>query len=92
MEKERNNPEFAFLYDLSSPDHAYYRWRLYSLLQGDSLKAWRTAQFVMVKGSAAWIPPPMTSDLSSSRTAASRGGTRPRDRSGKPLSDTQRDR
>ena len=34
MEKEASNQEFAFLYNLASPDHVYYRWRLYSLAQG----------------------------------------------------------
>ncbi len=34
MEKEAQNPEFAFLYNLASPEHAYYRWRLFSLSQG----------------------------------------------------------
>jgi len=94
MEKESKNPEFAFLYDLSSPEHAYYRWRLYSLLNGDSLRSWRAAPFVMITGSAAWVPPPMMGESEqSNRTAASRGGTAAKDRErGKPLSDTQRDR
>lgn len=34
MEKEAGNPEFGFLYNLASPEHAYYRWRLFSLSQG----------------------------------------------------------
>ena len=34
MEKEAQNPEFVFLYNLASPEHAYYRWRLFSLSQG----------------------------------------------------------
>ena len=34
MEREVSNPEFAFLYNLASPEHVYYRWRLYSLSQG----------------------------------------------------------
>ena len=33
MTKEAQNPEFMFLFDLSSPEHAYYRWRVYSLAQ-----------------------------------------------------------
>ena len=31
MAREAENPEFGFLFDLRSPEHAYYRWRLYSL-------------------------------------------------------------
>lgn len=44
------NPEFAFLFDLRCLEHAYYRWRLYSLASGDSLKSWRVEPFVMVEG------------------------------------------
>lgn len=35
----------------------YYRWRLYSVLQGDAVDAWRTAPFRMFKGGPLWIPP-----------------------------------
>jgi len=31
MMEQQDNPQFAFLFDLDSSDHAYYRWRLYSL-------------------------------------------------------------
>eukprot|EP00873_Tetraselmis_striata_P014120 jgi/Tetstr1/434384/TSEL_023485.t1 len=92
MEREKGNPEFGFLYDLDSSEHVYYRWRLYSLLQGDTLRSWRTAPFVMVEGSPRWVPPPMTSESAPvARTAAQEGGSRAKDR-GRPLSDTQRDR
>ena len=33
MSREASNPEFMFLFDLGCPEHAYYRWRLYSLAQ-----------------------------------------------------------
>lgn len=33
MTREAGNPEFMFLFDLGCPEHAYYRWRLYSLAQ-----------------------------------------------------------
>lgn len=33
MSRESRNPEFLFLYDVKSAEHAYYRWRLYSLAQ-----------------------------------------------------------
>ena len=33
MTRETQNPEFMFLFDLASPEHAYYRWRVYSLAQ-----------------------------------------------------------
>jgi hypothetical protein len=31
MMEYQSRAEFAFLFDLDSPQHAYYRWRLYSL-------------------------------------------------------------
>lgn len=34
MEKESANPEFAFMFNLQSPEHMYFRWRMYSLAQG----------------------------------------------------------
>ena len=33
MNREMNNRIFHFLFDNQSPEHVYYRWRLYSLLQ-----------------------------------------------------------
>ena len=36
MNQEMNNPQFKFLFENNSPEHVYYRWRLYSLLQGDT--------------------------------------------------------
>jgi len=93
MEREKGNPEFGFLYDLDSTAHVYYRWRLYSLLQGDTLRSWRIAPFVMVAGSPRWVPPPMTSEsAAASRTAAQGGSGRASKERGRPLSDTQRDR
>jgi len=31
MMEQQGRPEFSFLFDLGSPEHLYYRWRLYSL-------------------------------------------------------------
>mgnify|MGYP001807463589 CR=1 FL=1 len=31
MMEQQGRPEFNFLFDLDSPEHVYYRWRLYSL-------------------------------------------------------------
>lgn len=33
MERGRGNPLFSFLFDLGSPDHTYYIWRLFSFAQ-----------------------------------------------------------
>lgn len=40
MEKEQSNPEFNFLFDTRCPEHAYYRWRIFSLAAGDTLRRW----------------------------------------------------
>lgn len=60
MEQEVNNPEFVFMYDVDSPEHLYYRWRIYSLSNGDTLLQWRVEPFLLVEGSNRWIPPAMT--------------------------------
>lgn len=74
MEQEVSNPEFNFLYDVRSPEHAYYRWRVYSLACGDSLRSWRVEPFVMVEASNKWVPPPMTLGTGgANRTMAQRG-------------------
>ncbi|KAI8336973.1 hypothetical protein BC941DRAFT_426267 [Chlamydoabsidia padenii] len=57
MEKEINNPQYAFLFDNTHVDHIYYRWRLYSILQGDTISSWRTDPFQMFDGGEWWIPP-----------------------------------
>ncbi|XP_050523952.1 U2 snRNP-associated SURP motif-containing protein [Daktulosphaira vitifoliae] len=59
MNKELNNPTFQFLFDNVSPAHLYYRWKLFSMLQGDSPKEWRIEDFCMFKGGSIWRPPPM---------------------------------
>ena len=57
MSREINNPQFRFLFDYQSPAHGYYRWRLYSILNGDSAFKWRTKPFRMFKGGSFWQPP-----------------------------------
>jgi len=42
----------------SSTEHAYYRWRLYSLLQGDSEREWSQSPFQIMKDGNIWQPPP----------------------------------
>ncbi|KAL3151330.1 hypothetical protein ABBQ38_013163 [Trebouxia sp. C0009 RCD-2024] len=90
MLKEQNNPEFRFLFDLTIPEHVYYRWRLYSLANEDSLRSWRVEPFCLLEDTARWIPPAMTLAGSAHQTAAQRGGEA-KDKD-KPLSDMQRDR
>ncbi|XP_071754193.1 U2 snRNP-associated SURP motif-containing protein [Centroberyx gerrardi] len=57
MSKEKNNPEYRFLFDNKSQDHVYYRWKLYSILQGESPTEWRTSDFRMFRGGSIWRPP-----------------------------------
>uniref|UniRef100_A0AAJ7XIX9 U2 snRNP-associated SURP motif-containing protein n=1 Tax=Petromyzon marinus TaxID=7757 RepID=A0AAJ7XIX9_PETMA len=59
MSREINNPMYRFLFDNQSPAHVYYRWRLFSILQGDSATRWRTAEFRMFEGGSVWRPPPL---------------------------------
>ena len=58
MNRELNNPMFRFLFENFSPAHVYYRWRLFSVLQGDTPTNWRPDEFSMFKGGAKWLPPP----------------------------------
>lgn len=57
MAREFNNPMFRFLYENESAEHIYYRWRLFSLLQGDTPTEWSEKEFRMFKGSSIWKPP-----------------------------------
>uniref|UniRef100_A0A0C9RHP3 U2SURP_2 protein n=1 Tax=Fopius arisanus TaxID=64838 RepID=A0A0C9RHP3_9HYME len=59
MNRELNNPMFRFLFENYSPAHTYYRWKLYSILQGDGQKEWQTDDFRMFKGGSVWRPPPI---------------------------------
>ncbi|XP_017867259.1 PREDICTED: U2 snRNP-associated SURP motif-containing protein isoform X1 [Drosophila arizonae] len=57
MSREMENPLFSFLFDNESPAHIYYRWKLFSLLQGDTPSEWREQQFRMFKDGPVWKPP-----------------------------------
>lgn len=59
MNRELNNPQFRFLFENQSPSHLYYRWKLFSILQGDTPFKWRTDEFRMFKGGSTWRPPPI---------------------------------
>ncbi|KAI7860901.1 hypothetical protein BDC45DRAFT_493073 [Circinella umbellata] len=62
MKREESNPHFAFLFDNMSEEHVYYRWKLFSILQGDTRSDWRTEPFQMFDGEAWWIPPDVPFD------------------------------
>ncbi|GMH42641.1 hypothetical protein BSKO_10560 [Bryopsis sp. KO-2023] len=91
MEREGENAMYQFLFDLESPEHAYYRWRLFSLAQGDGLRSWRIEPFVMVEGGPRWVPPTMCVGDGSQMTAAQKGGQGDTVKY-KCLSDLERDR
>jgi len=57
MNRELNNPQFKFLFENQSPEHVYYRWRLFSILQGETKEKWTTITFRMFRGGAMWRPP-----------------------------------
>uniref|UniRef100_A0A6B2EDE7 Putative splicing regulator n=1 Tax=Phlebotomus kandelakii TaxID=1109342 RepID=A0A6B2EDE7_9DIPT len=59
MNREIENPMFRFLFENDSPAHIYYRWKLFSLLQGDTPGEWREREFRMFVGGSVWKPPPL---------------------------------
>ncbi|XP_060587326.1 U2 snRNP-associated SURP motif-containing protein-like [Ruditapes philippinarum] len=59
MNREISNPLFKFLFDNQSPAHVYYRWKLFSILNGDQPYKWRLEEFRMFRGGSYWKPPPM---------------------------------
>ncbi|KAK5621499.1 hypothetical protein CRENBAI_004001 [Crenichthys baileyi] len=61
MNKEKNNPDYRFLFENKSQDHVYYRWKLFSILQGESPTKWRTAEFRLFRGGSLWRPPILNS-------------------------------
>lgn len=61
MNRELHNPQFRFLFENQSPAHIYYRWKVYSILHGDSQKEWKIKEFRMFEGGSIWKPPLMHS-------------------------------
>ncbi|XP_029003900.1 U2 snRNP-associated SURP motif-containing protein isoform X4 [Betta splendens] len=59
MNREINNPMYRFLFENQSPAHVYYRWKLYTILQGEAPAKWRTEDFRMFKNGSLWRPPPL---------------------------------
>tara|TARA_B110000977_G_scaffold103553_1_gene135128 strand:- start:3172 stop:5052 length:1881 start_codon:yes stop_codon:yes gene_type:complete len=60
MDRERDNGDFLFLFHDTAPERSYYKWRMFSLSQGDSLAKWRVEPFSMIAGGARWRPPDPT--------------------------------
>ncbi|XP_037613326.1 U2 snRNP-associated SURP motif-containing protein isoform X3 [Sebastes umbrosus] len=59
MNREINNPMYRFLFENQSPAHVYYRWKLYTILQGEAPVKWKTEDFRMFKNGSLWRPPPL---------------------------------
>lgn len=57
MNREQSNPKYSFLFENQSPAHVYYRWRLFSVLNGDHPSRWRTNDFRMFTVGSFWKPP-----------------------------------
>lgn len=89
VQRERSNKAFSFLFDAESDASRYYRWRVWSLVNGDTRTQWRTEPFQMFVGGPFWIPPALNSipvsaslspksDPSVLRRVEKRNGTRDR--------------
>lgn len=65
------SPINRFLFENQSPAHVYYRWKLFSLLQGDLQLRWRTLEFRMFKGiEQKWVGAHRTCSMSGSNLPA----------------------
>lgn len=49
--------KFKFLVDYKSKEHVYYRWKLFSIVQGDRTSSWSHDPFRMFIGGSEWHPP-----------------------------------
>lgn len=57
MAREKTNPSFSFLFENENSAHIYYRWKLFSLLQGDTPTEWSEKEFRMFNSGSIWKPP-----------------------------------
>ena len=79
MAREASNPAFSFVYDPSTPEHRYYRWKVVSLCCGDAPAAWDTAAFQLEERGPSWAPPPCSRPPPSRRDFAERDARDARD-------------
>ncbi len=59
---ECQNPMFRFLWEEATPEGVFYRWRVFSLLMGDSETYWREKPFQMTTTGPFWVPPPIPAE------------------------------
>lgn len=57
IEREYSNNEYGFLFVKNCLENNYYKWRIYSLLQGDEEKKWNDDPFMMTTTGLIWYPP-----------------------------------
>ncbi|KAL7668947.1 hypothetical protein ACOME3_009628 [Neoechinorhynchus agilis] len=57
IQEKTNDLNLNFLWEYDSVEHIYYRWKLFSILNGDSVFSWKIEPFVMFAGGRLWIPP-----------------------------------
>ncbi|KAJ2378616.1 hypothetical protein H4S02_007319 [Coemansia sp. RSA 2611] len=57
ISRVNDDARFLFLTQHDLPEHVYYRWRMYSLLNGDTKSMWRNQMFFMYDRGPIWIPP-----------------------------------
>eukprot|EP00727_Mastigamoeba_balamuthi_P013353 m51a1_g8640 putative u2 snrnp-associated surp motif-containing (554) ;mRNA; r:1399-3713 len=81
--REGSNPEYKFLLEAGSDDNNYYRWRVFSLLQGDTEQRWRTSSFQMFAGGPVWVPPPCARAEREAEERRARAARRAEARSGR---------
>ncbi|CAN0009333.1 unnamed protein product, partial [Laminaria digitata] len=67
LDREANNPDFAFLFEYESKEGQYYRWKVFSLVMGDREDRWLSRPFQMTPNGPWWVPPeePLTSSSDS---------------------------
>ena len=89
IDRERDNPDFDFLWEPQSRDGIYYKWRVYAYCQSDTTAEWRPSPFKMFIGGVTWLPPVDDGDRERrSRSPSPRGD---RDRRGGHSSSRRRD-
>ena len=98
IDRERDNPDFDFLWEPQSRDGIYYKWRVYAYCQSDTAVEWRRSPFKMFIGGVTWLPPVDEIDRERRSQSPSPRGDRDRDRRGHgssrrrdQLSDNERD-
>lgn len=57
--RENKNFDYRFLWDNKCYEHIYYRWKLFSILNGDDPYNWRIEKFRMFEDGPLWKPPPL---------------------------------